>query len=131
MEELILTAIKAMNNAYSPYSNFKVGSAVLTECGKMFTGCNIENASYPATICAERVAMTKAVSEGYTNLVKIAIVCSNGDYAYPCGVCRQVMSELMPDGEVLVYSSNENKVKQYKVSELLPYAFDKNNLEEK
>ncbi len=128
MKKLIDKALEAMDNAYAPYSNFKVGASVLCDNGNIYIGCNVENASYPATICAERVALSSAVAAGENSFKAIAIVCSNGGYAYPCGICRQVISELMPKGKVIVYSSNEDKYKEYSVSELLPYAFDKDNL---
>lgn len=119
--ELIKAAQKAMENAYVPYSNFKVGAALLTKSGKIFTGCNIENASYGATNCAERTAIFKAVSEGERSFDKIAIVSSKGE-PYPCGICRQVMTEFMPDGEVIIFNGNEEL--SVKVAELLPYRFE-------
>ena len=115
-------ALKAKEFAYAPYSNFKVGAAVLTSDGMVFLGNNIENSSYGATICAERVAVFKAVSEAKTNIVKIAIASDNEDFTYPCGICRQVINEFMPDGEIII--GNKNDVKVYKVSELLPHAFE-------
>ncbi len=119
---LLEKAKEALGNAYAPYSDFEVGAAVLTSTGEVFTGCNIENASYGASICAERTAIAKAVSEGYTNLVKIAIVCSSGEYAMPCGICRQVMLEFMADGLVIVEDKNEG-IREHKVSDLIPYGF--------
>ena len=115
-------ALKSKEYAYSPYSNFKVGAAVLTSDGMVFLGSNIENASYGATICAERVAIFKAVSEAKKNIVKIAIASDTNDLTYPCGICRQVISEFMPEGEIIL--GNENEIKVYKVSELLPHAFE-------
>lgn len=91
--ELINYAKKAMNNAYAPYSNFCVGAALLTDDGTVYTGCNIENSSFGATICAERTAAVKAVSEGHRRFTKIAIVSKAGGYTYPCGICRQFLSE--------------------------------------
>lgn len=120
-KQLYEMAVKAKEYAYSPYSNFKVGAAVLTSDGMVFLGNNIENASYGATVCAERVAIFKAVSEAKKNIVKLAIASDTNDLTYPCGICRQVISEFMPDGEIILGSKNEIKV--YKVSELLPYAF--------
>ena len=114
-------AVMAKENAYAPYSGFKVGAAALTDDGIVYTGCNVENSSYGAAICAERTAIAKAVSEGRRNIVKIAIASDSKEYTYPCGICRQVISELMPEGEVIV--GNEDDIIIYKVSELLPHAF--------
>lgn len=121
-KKLYEMALKAKEFAYAPYSNFKVGAAVLTSDGMVFLGNNIENSSYGATICAERVAVFKAVSEAKINIVKIAIASDNEDFTYPCGICRQVINEFMPDGEIII--GNKNDVKVYKVSELLPHAFE-------
>ncbi len=123
-EMLILQAKDAMKNAYAPYSRFKVGAALLTKSGEVFKGCNIENASYGATNCAERTAIFKAVSEGYREFEKIAIVASSGDYASPCGICRQVLAEFMPEGKVILYSEETGMV-TYTVRELLPAGFSK------
>ncbi len=114
-------ALMAKENAYAPYSGFKVGAAVLTADGIVYTGCNVENFSYGATVCAERTAISKAVSEGRKNIVKIAIASDSGEYTYPCGICRQVISEFMPEGEIIVGKDKEIKV--YKASELMPHAF--------
>ncbi len=119
--QLYEMAVKAKEYAYAPYSNFKVGAAVLTSDGMVFLGNNIENASYGATVCAERVAVFKAVSEAKKNIVKIAIASDTNDFTMPCGICRQVISEFMPEGEIIL--GNENEIKVYKVTELLPYAF--------
>lgn len=121
-EELILKAEKAMENAYVPYSHFKVGAALLMSDGSVFTGCNIENSSYGATICAERTAMAKAVSEGRKDMVKIAIVSSSADKTYPCGICRQVMAEFMPKGSI-VLKDKEGKITEETVESILPKAF--------
>ncbi len=120
---LISYAKKAMGNAYAPYSGFSVGAAVLTADGDVFTGCNVENASFGATICAERCAVLKAISEGCTSFVKIAIVSSSNEYTYPCGICRQFLSEFMEDG-IVVLSDGEEQIKEYHLSELLPFAFN-------
>lgn len=121
-KELINKAYEAMENAYAPYSNFKVGAAVLAD-GEVFTGCNIENASYGATICAERCAISKAVSEGKLKIEKIAIVSSSGDFTMPCGICRQVMNEFMSDGIVIL--TDDKNIREYAVKELLPSGFSK------
>ena len=109
-----------MNYAYAPYSKFKVGAALITD-GVVYTGCNIENSSFGATICAERCAISKAVSEGHKNIQKIAIVSSSGDFTPPCGICRQVMEEFMADGTVVL--SNGKEIKEYTVRDLLPAGF--------
>lgn len=119
--KLIQEAKKAINNAYSIYSNFSVGAALITSSGKVYSGCNIENATYGASNCAERTALFKAVSEGERKFEKIAIVSSSKDFTFPCGICCQVMAEFMPEGEVILY--NENEIKVYKIKELLPYVF--------
>ncbi|HBM76180.1 MAG TPA: cytidine deaminase [Clostridiaceae bacterium] len=124
---LIKMASKAMKNAYVPYSNFKVGAALLTKAGKVYTGCNVENASYGATICAERTAIFKAVSEGEREFEAIAITADSDEFAYPCGICRQVMLEFSKD--LKIYISNKNgEYKEYTISELLPTGFTKDNM---
>ncbi len=126
-EALILQAKDAMKNAYAPYSRFKVGAAVVTKGGEVFKGCNIENASYGATNCAERTAIFKAISEGYREFEKIAIVASSGDYASPCGICRQVLAEFMPEGKVILCSEEKGMV-AYTVREMLPMGFCKEDI---
>ncbi len=126
-EELIDVAKKARKNAYAPYSKFKVGAALLTKSGKVFTGCNVENSSFGASMCAERVAVFKAVSEGEREFEAIAVVTDTDDPAMPCGMCRQVLSEFSMDIEV--YAANlDGKVKTTTLRELLPYAFTKEDL---
>lgn len=120
--ELVNIAKEAMENAYAPYSHFKVGAALLAKDGTVFKGCNIENASYGATNCAERTAIFKAVSEGYREFEAIAIVASSGEYAAPCGICRQVLFEFLPDGKVIL-DSNEKGMMIFSVQELLPFGF--------
>ena len=120
-DELILKAYEAMKNSYAPYSKFDVGAVAL--CGeKIYTGCNIENASFGATICAERCAIFKAVSDGYTKIDKIVIVCSTHDFAYPCGMCRQVMTEFMDEDGIIVVT-NDKEIREYKLSDLMPESF--------
>lgn len=125
--ELIEKAKEAKEYAYVPYSNFKVGAALLTKTGKIYTGCNIENSSYGATNCAERTAIFKAVSEGFTEFDAIAIVSSSEDVTYPCGICRQVMSEFMPEAKIF-YENKKGEIVESSVKEVLPYMFDKNSL---
>ncbi|MBQ7758220.1 cytidine deaminase [Anaerotignum sp.] len=125
--ELVALAKEAMQNAYVPYSHFKVGAALLAKDGTVFKGCNIENASYGATNCAERTAIFKAVSEGYREFEKIAVVASSGDYASPCGICRQVLFEFLPDGKVILDSEEKGMV-TYSVRELLPCGFSSKDI---
>lgn len=120
-KELVEISKTAQKYAYAPYSDFRVGAALLCADGTVYTGCNIENASYGATICAERCAIFKAISEGKRNFVKIAITADKKDFVMPCGICRQVLDEFMPDGEVIVAS--ECEIKKYTVRELMPYGF--------
>jgi cytidine deaminase len=120
--KLFQIAYKAREFSYSPYSDFKVGAAVLTDDNMVFVGTNIENRSYGATICAERVALYKAVSEGKRNIKKLAIASDSEDITYPCGLCLQVIAELMPNGSVIVGTKND--IKEYKISELMPFSFD-------
>ena len=119
---LIDMALKAMENAYAPYSGFKVGAALLCSDKKVYTGCNIENSSYGASNCAERTAIFKAVSEGEREFEKIAIVSSWGDFTFPCGICRQVLSEFMYDKTVVLFSE-KGGIREFKVKDLLPEAF--------
>lgn len=125
---LVNSALEARERAYVPYSNFRVGAAVLTEDGSIFSGCNIENASYGATNCAERTAIFKAVSEGHTKIKAIAIVGKLGEYTMPCGICRQVMSEFAQDDLDVILIKNKDEYVVKKLSEILPGAFRKENL---
>ncbi|WP_103895916.1 cytidine deaminase [Caloramator fervidus] len=127
-EELVALAIKAKENAYAPYSNFRVGAALLTEEGKVFTGCNVENASYGGTVCAERTALFKAISEGYKKFKAIAITSDSDNLTFPCGICRQVLSEFGLEFDVIV-SNKKGEYKVYKLKELLPYAFSSSDIE--
>lgn len=116
-KELLKIATEQLNNSYSPYSNFKVGAALLTKSGKVYTGCNIENASFSPTVCAERTAFFKAISEGEREFCSIAIVGGNKE-CLPCGVCRQVMAEFCkPDFKVVTISG------KYRLDELIPNLF--------
>ena len=125
-EKLISLAYKAMENAYVPYSKFAVGAALLCEDGEVYLGCNVECATYGGTNCAERTALFKAVSEGKREFKAIAVVSRTRDYTFPCGICRQVLSEFCRDLDVIMAKGDKFKV--YKLSELLPYAFDKSEL---
>lgn len=121
-EKLMSLAEKAKENSYSPYSKFRVGAALITNDGKIYTGCNIENSSYGGTICAERTALLKAVSEGEKTFKKLAVASDLEDYTFPCGICLQVISEFMPDGEIILKNKTSG-LKIFKLSELLPHAF--------
>ncbi|MBQ5561948.1 MAG: cytidine deaminase [Clostridia bacterium] len=124
INELIEKAFEARENAYAPYSKFKVGAALLTANGKIYTGCNVENASYPVGICAERVAMSKAVAEGERKFVVIAIVGDGSSYCYPCGMCRQFMSEFCSEDFEIISVKSADDYKIIKMGELLPYTFN-------
>ena len=124
ISELIEKALEAREKAYAPYSKFKVGAAVLTAGGKIYTGCNVENASYPVGICAERVAISKAVADGETEFTVIAIVGSGENYCMPCGMCRQFMAEFCKEDFEIIVAKSVDDYKIMKMGELLPYTFD-------
>ena len=124
-EELVKMAYEATKNAYTPYSNFNVGAALLTKSGKIYTGCNVECASYGGTNCAERTALFKAVSEGEREFTAIAVVSSSMDYTYPCGICRQVLMEF---GDIEVILAKDLDYKVFTLEEMLPYTFTKKDL---
>lgn len=123
-KELIRLAKKAYKNAYAPYSKAKVGAVLLCSNGKIFTGCNVENASYGLTICAERSAICNAVSAGEKDFVKIAVASNQKREFSPCGACRQVLAEFSPNISVIWLDKNR-KVKLKKLSQLLPNIFKK------
>lgn len=125
--ELIKKAMEAKEKSYSPYSKFGVGAALLTEDGKVYTGCNIEIASYSPTLCAERTAIFKAISEGSHNVKKIAIV-GDANPTYPCGVCRQVIREFGKDAEIIIGNS-PNDYNIYTIDDLLPHSFGPEDLD--
>ena len=122
-KKLIESAKQAREKAVAPYSNFKVGAAVQTKSGKIFTGCNIENASYGLTMCAERVAIFKAVSEGEREFSAIAVVADTDELTPPCGPCRQIIHEFCGDIPV-TFANLEGKIETLQMKELLPRAFD-------
>lgn len=135
-EILIKAAKEATNKSYAPYSRFNVGAALLCEDGKVFTGCNIENASFSPTVCAERVAFFNAISSGYrkkSDFKAIAIACQKDgfftDFFPPCGVCRQVMLEFCDVDSFEIILVSENSQKTLLLSELLPFAFSTSNIE--
>ena len=132
-KKLINLALEATKFSYVPYSNFTVGAALLTKDGKIYTGCNIESASYSPTNCAERTAIFKAVSEGAKNFEKIVVVGGkNGeitDYCSPCGVCRQVIAEFADENFELILAKNENEYKIYNFfKDVFPLSFTKDDL---
>ena len=126
-QNLVTLAIAARRLAYVPYSSFPVGAALLTRTGKIYTGCNVENASYGLTVCAERIAIWKAVSEGETEFTALAVVTNIA--GSPCGACRQVMAEFAPDMPVLIADLNGH-VTATSVPELLPLAFRPEHLQQ-
>lgn len=127
-DKLIESARKAKKNSYSPYSRFRVGSALLTSDGKIYTGCNIENSSFSLTICAERTALFKAISEGKKKFKAIVVSSDNEEFAFPCGACRQVINELAGDIDIIL-TNGKKKIKKFRTSDLLPYPFTPKNLE--
>jgi len=125
-QSLIDLANAARQRAYAPYSNYPVGAALRTKTGRMYTGVNVENAAYPHTMCAERVAIFKAISDGEKEFEVISVVTDNG--GSPCGGCRQVMAEFALDMIVLMADGNGKLIKETTVGELLPEAFTPNHL---
>ncbi len=128
-DELIGLAKEAQRSAYAPYSKYLVGAALLTSSGKVYLGANVENAAYPDSICAERVAVFKAVTEGEHNFQAIAVVTRDG--GTPCGSCRQVLAEFATQAQVLIANEKGELIRQGTVSDLLPSAFGPSNLKVK
>ncbi|HHV19873.1 MAG TPA: cytidine deaminase [Thermoanaerobacterales bacterium] len=122
-KKLIKKALSAMENAYVPYSGFPVGACAVTTDGEEITGSNIENASYGLTVCAERVSLFKAYSEGKRDIIALAVAANVNEPVSPCGACRQVISELAPEATVYLTNKDGSKVKKMTVEELLPYGF--------
>lgn len=121
LDRLLDAAEEAATHSYSPYSGFPVGAAVLTAGGNIYSGTNVENASYGATMCAERVAVFKAVSEGEDKILALAVYTSAANYAFPCGMCLQVLSEFAEDIPVII--AGDAGMKRFTLSELLPHRF--------
>ena len=121
--ELIEAARQARERAYAPYSKFRVGAAVRTKDGRIFTGCNIESAAYSGTVCAERVAIWKAVSEGEKEFTEIAVIADTQELTPPCGVCRQILWEFCGDVPV-IFANLKGDLETVRMKELLPRAFD-------
>ena len=126
-EQLCQMALAMRQQAYCPYSHFAVGAALQGADGMVYTGCNIENAAYSAALCAERVALAKAVSEGKRDFVRLAIAASGEDYCVPCGVCRQMLWEFAPDLEIICLNG-QGQARIFSLRELLPHAFDSGQL---
>ena len=127
LENLIDAARAARANAYAPYSHYAVGAAVLAKSGRIYAGCNVENAAYPTGLCAERVAIFKAVSEGERELVALVVVTSNG--GSPCGSCRQVFSEFADDNAtVILATARGNRRKKFTMRQILPDRFGPEHL---
>ncbi len=127
LERLIHAARAARKFAYAPYSHYAVGAAVLAKSGKVYSGCNVENAAYPTSLCAERVAIVKAISEGECELVALAVVTSNA--GSPCGACRQVFSEFAGDDAVIVLATARgNRRKKFSMKQILPDRFGPEHL---
>ncbi|MBQ5902572.1 MAG: cytidine deaminase [Clostridia bacterium] len=134
-KELCRLAVEAREKAYAPYSGYRVGAALLAKSGKVYLGSNIENAAYTPTVCAERTAFFKAVSEGETEFFAIAVAGGNGDKVGgafpPCGVCRQVMAEFCDGDFKILTVTGDGMFEEYTLTELLPLAFSPKNLERK
>ena len=137
VKELIQSATEARKKAYAPYSKYMVGAAVLTAELRIYTGCNIENASYTPSVCAERTAISKAVSEGTRKILAVAVAGSpQGEiltqYAYPCGVCRQVMREFSePDKLIVIVAKSQTEYRIHTLAQLFPESFGPENLQDK
>ena len=123
-EALIERAKQARLGAHAPFSHFPVGAAVLIADGRIYTGCNIENSVYNLTMCAERVAIFKAVSEGARRIVKVAVVADHEKVTPPCGCCRQMMSEFAAPGMTILLANLDGEARRFKIEELLPLPFD-------
>ena len=128
-QELCRAAVAMLDRSYSPYSHFPVGAALECSDGTVFTGCNIENAAYGLTICAERTAIFKAISEGHRDFKRIVIAGKSEDYCVPCGSCRQVMQEFAdPDKLEIILAKSQDEYVTYSLKELLPLGFGADNL---
>lgn len=127
-QKLVRTAIAAKKKAYAPYSKYWVGSALIDNEGRVFSGCNVENASYPAGLCAERTAIVKMVSEGGKRIKAIVVAASSEEPVFPCGMCLQVIQEFGSDCEVIAISKNGKKIEKASMRTLFPFAFDPEKL---
>ncbi len=122
-KELVKAALAARKNAYSRYSGFRVGAALLTKDGKIYNGCNVENGVFSASVCAERTAFYVAIAAGEREFTAIAIAAEEDDYCYPCGVCRQVMAEFCGEDFLIYAVKTESDYKAFTLAQLLPQAF--------
>ncbi|MCL2234971.1 MAG: cytidine deaminase [Defluviitaleaceae bacterium] len=132
IKNLIKQAIEAREMAYAPYSGFKVGAALLSVCGKVYTGCNVENAAFTPGICAERTAVSTAVADGVRKFSAIAVVGGAdhlADDCFPCGVCRQVLMEFCPPGFQIIVAKSPEEYRVFTLGQLLPHGFGPSNLE--
>lgn len=127
-KELVKLAIEAKEKSYSPYSNFRVGAALLTKDGRVFQGANIENAAYSVTVCAERTAVFTAKLAGVSEFSSIAVASDSKDYIPPCGSCRQVLLELCGEELDVLITNGKGDIKIFKLKELLPFSFGDKNL---
>jgi len=125
---LINKAIEAMDLAYAPYSKFRVGAALLVKSGKIYTGCNIENAAYPATCCAERVAIFSAIASGEKEFIELAVVADSPEPITPCGICRQVMGEFFEKETIIHMANMKSNKMSLTLQELLPFSFNSKQL---
>ncbi len=128
-DELIAQAKDARRWAHAPYSNFSVGAALLSSDGRLFTGCNVENSTYGLSMCAERVAIFKAISEGVLEIARVAVVTDHEHIAPPCGCCRQMIWEFASDETEVILANLSGDVRKYRIRDLLPEAFDARFLE--
>lgn len=129
-EKLVLLAVKIKESAYVPYSDFHVGAALIADNGKIYTGCNVENASYGAAICAERTAIVKAISDGAKRVLTIAVASDSKLPTMPCGICRQVLSEFCSPDMPLYLSNRDGEYKTYTFEEILPHSFKQRDMED-
>lgn len=128
IKKLIKEALEIKNKAYTPYSNFNVGCVVKTKAGKIYKGVNIENASYSPTLCAERNALSTAITDGERDFAYI-VVTGDSEYTYPCGVCRQFIREFADSDTKIIVAKDVENYKTYTIDDLLPYSFSKKDLE--
>jgi cytidine deaminase len=126
-DNLIAAALTARENAYAPHSNFRVGAAVRAKSGRIFSGCNVENSTYGLTLCAERVAIFKAISEGERGFDAVAVIADTDSLTPPCGACRQIIWEFCGDAEIIL-SNLHGKIEHYQMAALFPKPFDKSFL---
>jgi len=129
-ERLVSLAVEAKEYAYVPYSGFHVGAALYADNGKVYTGCNVENASFGATICAERTAVVKAISDGAKKILAMAISSDSNSPTMPCGICRQVISEFCSPDMPLYLSNSRGEYKAYSFEDLLPHSFKQSDMED-